>query len=163
MGGQLEWTGALRALTAQSTLRDLGLRAGHRIDGASTVARAGAVMEHAGVSALLVDADVAGVGVGVVTERDIVRALAHGLDRDAPVTWAATWHPIVVEPGMTIVDAAATMLNEHLRHLLVDVDGTWAIVSLREITAVLLQSASPHLWLTSLRLAVESPSEIWLG
>jgi hypothetical protein len=31
------------------------------------------------------------------------------------------------------------------------------------VTAVLLQAVDPHLWLTSLRVAIEAPAEIWLG
>jgi hypothetical protein len=37
------------------------------------------------------------------------------------------------------------------------------VVSLRDIVAVLLQTASPELWLSSLRVSVQLPTELWLG
>lgn len=55
------------------------------------------------------------------------------------------------------------MLNEHVRHLVVEVDGRLGVVSLRDVAAVLLQGADPHLWLASLRVAVEAPTKTWLG
>ena len=56
------------------------------------------------------------------------------------------------------------MLNDEIRHLIIEFpDGTEGVVSLRDSVAVLLQTASPEVWLTSLRLAVEAPAEIWLG
>ena len=65
---------------------------------------------------------------------------------------------------MPIVDAAALMLNEEVRHLVVDFPGgNVGVISLRDIAAVLLQTASPHIWLSMLRVAVEEPTSAWLG
>jgi hypothetical protein len=65
---------------------------------------------------------------------------------------------------MPLVDGAALMLNDEIRHLIIEFpDGHEGVVSLRDIVAVLLQTASPELWLTSLRLAIEPPTEMWLG
>jgi hypothetical protein len=36
-------------------------------------------------------------------------------------------------------------------------------VSMRDLLAVLLQTVDPNLWLTSLRVALDPPSEIWVG
>lgn len=63
----------------------------------------------------------------------------------------------------SVVDACAVMLNEEVRHLLVDVDGALGVLSLRDVAAVLLQTAEPHIWLASLRVAIDTPAEIWLG
>jgi len=150
-------TGSLRVLTGQSTLRDLGLCSGISVDGTAPVAEVGREMVRLDVSALLVD------GLGLVTERDVLRALTDGVDPDSPVAAITRWEPLVVDPCTTVVDAAATMLNQRLRHLVVDLAAARAVVSLRDVTAVLLQTANPQLWLTSLRVAVHSPSEIWLG
>ena len=42
-------------------------------------------------------------------------------------------------------------------------DGTVSVLSLREVMAVLLQMTTPHLWLATLRVAVSTPPESWLG
>ena len=55
------------------------------------------------------------------------------------------------------------MLNQGVRHLVVAFPDRDAVVSLRDVMAVLLQATDPHLWLTQLRVAVEVPAEIWLG
>jgi CBS domain-containing protein len=144
-------------LTAQSCLGDLPLRPAVGTDRSCTLVAAVEAMERAGVSSLLVDRD------GIVTERDIARALAHGCPTDVPVASVASWHPIIVTPDTTVVTAAAMMLNEHVRHLLVESEEQVAVVSLRDVTAVLLQAANPDLWLTSLRIAVDTPAEAWLG
>ena len=146
-----------RVLTSQSTLRDLSLRHADGVARSCTLGEAILHMERAGISSLLVGDD------GIITERDIARAFGHGHERDDTVASLATWHPVVVPESTSVVDAAATMLNEHVRHLLVPVAGGMAIVSLRDVTAVLLQAADPKLWLSSLRIAVDAPAEIWLG
>jgi signal-transduction protein with cAMP-binding, CBS, and nucleotidyltransferase domain len=124
----------------------------------ATLAAAVAAMESAGVSALLVEQ--AG---GIVTERDIARAVGHGVSVDEPVTSVATPHPVVAPGSMTVVEACAVMLNEQVRHLVVDLDGELGVISMRDIAAVLLQGADPHIWLASLRVALETPSEMWIG
>lgn len=153
----VDFSGPVRVLSAQSTLGELPLRPAVRTTRACALADAVVQMEQRGVSSLLVGGD------GIVTERDIARALGHGLSADAAVETVTTWHPITVATTTRIIDAAATMLNEHVRHLLVGQQPDIFVVSLRDLTALLLQAASPELWLTSLRIAVESPSEIWLG
>jgi CBS domain-containing protein len=144
-------------LSAQSTLRSLVQRPAVCVPRECTLVDAVGEMERAAVSSLLVEGD------GIVTERDIARALGHGVEPSAAVETIATWHPVVAPSSMTVVDAAATMLNEHVRHLVVDVPGGMAVVSMRDVTAVLLQASSPHLWLESLRIAVVAPAETWLG
>ena len=124
----------------------------------ATLAAAVESMEAAGVSALLVDR----LG-GIITERDIARALGHGVAVDEPVDGIATPHPLVVPGSTTVVAACALMLNEQVRHLIVDHDGTFGMISLRDVAAALLQSSDPQIWLTSLRLAIETPPETWLG
>jgi hypothetical protein len=49
------------------------------------------------------------------------------------------------------------MLNQEVRNLVVDCPGgIEAVVSLRTVMAVLLQMASPDLWLTRLRVALRT-------
>lgn len=77
--------------------------------------------------------------VGVVSERDVVHAVARGLTPDTPIVelvepadlrWATTDAPID--------DVANEMLMNHLRHLLVGADdGTLAgVVSMRDVLAM---------------------------
>jgi signal-transduction protein with cAMP-binding, CBS, and nucleotidyltransferase domain len=116
-------------------------------------------MRHANVSSVLV-----GTQGAIATERDLTRALAAGMSSDEPIATVASRDPVRLGALIPLVDAAALMLNEEIRHLIVEFpDGREGVVSLRYIVAVLLQAASPTLWLTSLRLAIEAPAEIWLG
>lgn len=129
------------------------------VPAATTVVEVARTMRIQGVSALLVDED-----RGVVTEHDITRAVAGGIDPDEPVRLIATTHILGVEPHTPVVECAALMLNAHTRHLLVRrPGGATEIVSLREVAAVLLQSADPEVWLAALRQVLEQPSETWLG
>jgi acetyl-CoA synthetase len=116
-------------------------------------------MREANVSSVLV-----GDGAAMATERDLARALAAGMGPDEPITTVASAYPVRVPADTSVVDAAALMLNEEIRHLLIDGDdGTVSVLSLREVMAVLLQMASPHRWLATLRVAVSTPPESWLG
>lgn len=141
----------------QSTLGDLIRRPAVRVGRTCPLATVVEEMDAAEVSSVLVDGD------GIVTERDIARALARGVEPSAAVEDIATWDPVVAPASMTVVEAAALMLNEHVRHLIVEQPGGSAVVSMRDVTAVLLEAANPHVWVTSLRIAVQSPPEIWLG
>ena len=78
--------------------------------------------------------DVSSVLIGpghaaIVTERDITRALAAEYPVDTPVSELATPHPQCV-PGTTdILDAAALMINQKVRHLIVELpDGSDGVV-----------------------------------
>lgn len=87
-----------------------------------------------------------------------------GLGPDDEMAAVATVHPVRVPAATSVSDAAATMLNRQVRHLVVDrSDGSVAVVSLSEILAVLLQCATPGIWLETLRWAAESHTETWLG
>lgn len=152
-------SGPVRVIEPHSSLSVLISRPACAVPPSCTLADAVETMRAEGVSALVV-----GDRAGIVTERDLARAMAAGLTLDDTVGRAATWHPLVVAGATTVVAAAGLMLNEHVRHLLIELDdGKTGVVSIRDLMAVLLQAADPHLWLTSLRVAIETPSEIWLG
>lgn len=132
-------------------------RASH-ISSDSSLTYASQVMRSENTSALLV-----GPGhAAIVTERDLTRAMASELPAETPVAKVATPLPISVPAETDVLAAAATMLNEEVRHLIVELPGGDAIISLRQIMAVLLQAAQPEMWLTRLRAHVEMP-ELWLG
>lgn len=123
-----------------------------------TIAEVARVMGNHGVSSVLV-----GDESGIATERDLVRALAAGVGPDEAIAAVATAHPVRVSGDCSVMDAGAAMLNEEVRHLIVEIDDAVGIVSLREVMAVLLCAVNPRIWLTRLRVAVAAPSEIWLG
>ena len=71
---------------------------------------------------------------------------------------------MAIAPSMSIVDAAAKMLRDEIRHLLVVDDGkVVGIVSVRDVMAALLHSLSPEAWVETLRDAIAGPTEIWVG
>lgn len=80
--------------------------------------------------------------LGIVSERDVVRALADGADPDE--VWAAdvmATEPRWVEPQTPIAEAAELMLSAGIRHVPV-VEGGEAvgIVSIRNALGVLLRA-----------------------
>lgn len=88
-------------------------------------------------SAVVLDPD--GEGPGIITERDILRAVAAGEDTG---TALVDQHHVdeltVAHPEWTIEEAAATMMRGGFRHLVVcDDDGTVAgVLSMRDIVRV---------------------------
>lgn len=150
---------ALAIAHLHSPVSNLVQRQAPRITSDTTLTRASQVMLAERTSALLVGP---GTG-GIVTERDLTRALASEYPPETPVAEIATPLPLSVRPETDILIAAATMLNQEVRHLVVEMPGGGeGIVSLRQIMAVLLQAAQPDIWLAALRVNVEMP-EIWLG
>jgi CBS domain-containing protein len=148
-----------RVVSAESPVADLVTRPPVVVSPAATVAEVAAAMRAAAVSAALVDE-----GGRLVHERDLAGAFADGVDGAATVGNLALAAAVVVPGKLPIVTAAGVMLNERTDHLVVEMsDGGFALVSMTDVTAVLLQAVDPHLWLTSLRVAIEAPAEIWLG
>lgn len=135
----------------RSPVGRLVVRPAEVVEASASLAEAAARMTRLGVSALLVGPGAA----AIVTERDLVRAMAAGMAPNEPVATVATRHPITVPATTTILEAVATMLNEEVRHLVVALDGgRVGLVSLRELVAALLQAADSHIWLASLRVLV---------
>jgi CBS domain-containing protein len=64
---------------------------------------------------------------------------------------------------MTVLDACTLMLEHHVRHLVVDLGDRVAVLSIRDLLAVLRQESDPHLWLTALKVVIDVPSELFLG
>lgn len=101
---------------------------------ASTVAEAATIMgEHQVGSALVVDGD---APVGIFTERDALRALAH--DPDAPRQPVSQWmsrDPITIPVDTEVREARRLMLERGFRHLpVVEGDRVVGIVSLRDLS-----------------------------
>jgi CBS domain-containing protein len=105
------------------------------------VAAAAYLMKHAGTSALVVlDGHETNRPVGLVTEADIVHAVADGKDvNEVRIHDLMTNAPTVVDGAESIRDAANTMLKGHFRHLpVVGPDGLSGIVDIGDICRALL-------------------------
>jgi CBS domain-containing protein len=72
---------------------------------------------------------------GIVSERDIVRALADGADLDSErAADAMTYDVVSVESAASIDEVARVMLDGGIRHLpVVDAGGPVGIVSIRDL------------------------------
>lgn len=82
--------------------------------------------------------------LGIVSERDIVRALAEGADPDVErVRDVMTYDLVKLEVEVTVEDAAAAMANEEIRHVAV-VDGQIVIgvVSVRDLLSVVIEGST---------------------
>jgi signal-transduction protein with cAMP-binding, CBS, and nucleotidyltransferase domain len=143
-----------------SPVGDLVIGPAVRVSQDDSITRVAQTMWTNGVSAVL-------VGFGhssIVTEHDLAHAVASGCPPDIRIGEVATGSPVSVRSDTDIVEAAGLMLNENVRHLIVELhDGTEGIVSIREIMAALLQAANPDLWLSALTLKVEIPTDAWFG
>ena len=79
----------------------------------------------------------------ILTERDVMKAVAAGKDGSAPVAEWMTRHPDTIEPGDTTDHAASLMIHGGFRHLPVVEDGkVVGIVSIRDLMKVALDSTA---------------------
>ena len=109
------------------------------VDPESSLAEASTLMGERRVgSALVLEG---GRLVGIVTERDVVRAMSNA--HDAPLRPVAEWmtkDPGVVAPGTSIKEALRTMVDGGYRHLpIVDGDRPVGMVSMRDIAKALAE------------------------
>ena len=79
-----------------------------------------------------------GLLTGIITERDLLRAVALGADPDkTSVDDAMTTEVYTVQPDMQLQDAARVMAARWIRHLPVVQDGQLlGVVSMRDVTGV---------------------------
>jgi CBS domain-containing protein len=79
---------------------------------------------------------------GIITERDLLRAMAEGSDPGAtPVSSYMTPNAVAVNASWEVVDAARRMIQGGFRHLIVTDDrgGVTGIVSIRDMVAALVE------------------------
>ena len=75
---------------------------------------------------------------GIITERDVLRAVATGTPLDTPVSDVMSKDLITVEPGTSLREAARIMTEKWIRHLPVLEGGRLVgIVSQRDLAGVL--------------------------
>jgi CBS domain-containing protein len=151
----------LELIHLKSPVGSLVARPAVRIERDATLLWASHVMADSNVSALLVGAE----AEAIVTERDLARALTDGRTPEDSIETIASFHPVTVSAHTPVTEAAALMLNEEIRHLVVDLgEGVTGVVSLRGVMAALLQASNPEIWLESLQVTVDlTPSDCWIG
>ena len=82
---------------------------------------------------------------GILTERDLLRALAAGYREDAPVSQWMTRNPDSVESTDATDHAASLMIHGGFRHLPVTEEGeVVGILSIRDLMRVALEDRSPR-------------------
>jgi len=81
----------------------------------------------------------------IVTERDVLRAVAAGKDGTAPLSEWMTRHPDTIEPDDTTDHAASLMIHGGFRHLpVVEAGKVVGIVSIRDLMRIALDDRSPR-------------------
>jgi CBS domain-containing protein len=82
---------------------------------------------------------------GILTERDLMRAVAGGFSDDARVADWMTRHPETVDASDSTDHAASLMIHGGFRHLPVVEEGHVAgIISIRDLMRVALQDSAPR-------------------
>jgi len=82
---------------------------------------------------------------GILTERDLLKAVAGGLQEGARVADWMTRNPETIEPGDETDHAASLMIHGGFRHLpVVDGDRIVGILSIRDLMRVALDDRSPR-------------------
>ena len=109
----------------------------------ATLGDAAAAMAERGVGAVVV---LDGESIAaILTERDVMKAVAAGKDGSAAVTEWMTRHPDTIEPSDTTDHAASLMIHGGFRHLPVVEDGkVVGMVSIRDLMKVALDDRSPR-------------------
>ncbi|HVM55895.1 MAG TPA: CBS domain-containing protein [Gaiellaceae bacterium] len=115
-----------------ATVADVMVKDVLTVEPTSSIGEAAEKMNAAGVGAVVVVEDFVRI-VGIVTERDLLRAVAaRARAAEARVRQWMTPDPLTVGPETSIEDAAKIMFDNNFRHLPVVKDGrALGIVSLR--------------------------------
>jgi signal-transduction protein with cAMP-binding, CBS, and nucleotidyltransferase domain len=129
-------------------LRDLRLWPAIRVPNDTTIRGVARVMRQADSSTVLVGDD----GASLVTERDLVDALAQGRDPEGPIGDVAQRNPFWAPAGLQLAEAAALMVRFGVRHLIVRYpDGSAGVLSMRDAFGVLVRHIDPVRWLERFR------------
>ena len=115
-----------------TTVADLMVKDVLTVEPSDTIGEAAEKMDAANVGAVVVVEDMVRI-VGIVTERDLMRAVAaRARAAEARVRNWMTPNPVTIAPETSIEDAAQVMFDNNFRHLPVVKDGRpLGIVSLR--------------------------------
>jgi CBS domain-containing protein len=82
---------------------------------------------------------------GILTERDVLRAVARGLGDATRVADCMTARPETIAPDDTTEHAAVLMLHGGFRHLpVVEGDSVVGVISIRDLVPLLLEDTAPR-------------------
>jgi CBS domain-containing protein len=82
---------------------------------------------------------------GIMTERDLMRAVARGVRDEATVAECMTPDPETIEPDATTEHAAVLMIHGGFRHLPVTEGGTVVgMLSIRDLVRDVLEDSAPR-------------------
>jgi len=129
---------------AQEKLESLVARPLVTVDAEATIREVAATLADDYIGVALVGGDYPMGGgrpaQGIVSERDIVRALAEGADPDGERAWEVmTLDLATASAGDDLMGAAKTMLDHEIRHLPVTKDGAIiGVVSERDVMRTLV-------------------------
>ena len=125
-------------------LRDVAVRHLVTVEPANTLHRAAHSMTDRGVgAAVVIEREQV---VGIITERDVLRAVAAGKDVEATTVEDVMTRGVVSgAPGWDIIQAVKTMSDRGFRHLLVmEMDEPVGIVSLRDLMEAMVDLIQPE-------------------
>jgi CBS domain-containing protein len=108
----------------------------------ATLGEAASAMAERGVGAVVV---LEGDSIAILTERDVLNAVAAGHGGSAAVSDWMTRHPDTIEPEDTTDHAASLMIHGGFRHLPVVVEGKLVgILSIRDLMKLSLDDSAPR-------------------
>jgi CBS domain-containing protein len=139
-------------LGPDTPISKLDLRPPVREDRQATIRQVAARMRAEDVSSVVIDTE----PPSIVTERDLTRALAEAIDPSEPAMRVATRAPVWVPPSITVVHAAATMVQVGMRHMLVlaTTGEPVGVLSMRDLFEILLRSYDAGAWLVDFAAAL---------
>jgi CBS domain-containing protein len=126
-----------------STVGEIMSRSLLTVQPSMTLTDAARQMEGRKVGAALIVAG--GRLTGILTERDILRAVAAGNIESASVGEWMTRDPETVEPSERVGQAATLMIHGGFRHLpVLDGDDPVGIISIRDLVRIVIADESPR-------------------
>ena len=115
-----------------------------KADAGDTFADVAKVMRTNGISSVVV-LDKEGSLAGILTERDVLRAVAAGVQDETVVSDHMTRDPETMGPDDTTQHAAVLMIHGGFRHMpLVEGDEVVGMLSIRDLMRVVLDNAAPR-------------------
>lgn len=103
-------------------------------NGKISIKEAAKIMKKEGVGSLVI-VDNSNKVLGIVTERDILYAIADEEPLDEPITNIMSQNPVTIEENADISEAIALMTSREIRHLIVvdHEEKVKGVISIREV------------------------------
>ena len=142
--------------SAGTPIGELVLRPLVRIPPRTTLAEAARAMRTENVASLVVDTQ----PPSLLTERDLVRAMADERDPSGEVITVAARQPVWAPRTLSVLDSAALMVRFGLRHLVVagETGEPVGVLSMRDALGMLLPPADHDAWLSAFGNWLRAPS-----